>query len=117
MKFTKKSGGQIIGELILTRLVGNEWEISYLKVGTVHRGKKIATDLLEKAKSYAIKKGLMLVAFVEPANDGGLTEPQIKSWLVKRGFKHSWYDFNKDYKWQSWHRPSTNNSSVTLQGR
>ena len=93
MKLAKKINGQLAGELTLKKVWRNEWEIQYLSIEPQHRGKKIATDLLEMAKSYAIKNGLMLVAFVDPKRDGGMTSEQIKEWLKRHGFKHGWYDF------------------------
>jgi ribosomal protein S18 acetylase RimI-like enzyme len=95
MIIAKKINGETAAELTLTKLVGNEWEIQFLKVEPAHRGKGIATELLEKAKAHAVKKQLILIAFVDPSRDGGLTHEQIKSWLVKHGFKHSWYNFNE----------------------
>lgn len=95
MKITKRIKGQVVGELTLTKLVGNEWEIQYLTVEPLHRGKGIASDLLKIAKSHALKKGLVLIGFIDPKKDGSLNHQQIKEWLVKHGFKHGWYDFTQ----------------------
>jgi len=95
MRITKNINGETVAELTLKKLVGNEWEIEFLKVEPAQRGKGIATELLERAKSHAIKNQFVLIGFVDPKRDGGLTHEQIKKWLVKHGFKHSWYNFNE----------------------
>ena len=93
MKITKTIKGQVVGELTLTKNPGgwkNEWEITYVSVTPEYRGKRIASELLEKAKAHAIKKGWVLVGFAQPESNGSMTHDQIKQWLVRHGFKHAW---------------------------
>ena len=95
MKITKTIAGEVIGELTLKKLVGNEWEIQMLKVNPLHRGKGIASELLELSKAHARKRGLVLVGLVWPDSDGSMTHDQISQWLKRHGFKFGWYDFNE----------------------
>ena len=95
MKILKKINGVLAGELILKKLWHNEWEIEYLTVQENYRGKGIATELLKKAKSHAVKKGLVLIGFIEPT--GTLDHEQMKSWLKRHGFTHGWYDFTNSF--------------------
>jgi|SRR5208283_101742 len=112
MKITKKINGETVAELTLKKLVGNEWEIEFLKVEPMHRGKGIASELLERAKAHAIKNQLVLIALVDPDRTG-LTHEQIKAWLVKHGFKHTWYDFNEAVH-RNFFQGSTNNKRVLI---
>jgi len=95
MKITKRIKGETVAELTLTKLWSNEWEIEYLKVEPSHRGKGLASELLERAKAHAIKNQLLLIGYLEPI--GSLDREQMKSWLVRHGFKHSWYDFTNSF--------------------
>lgn len=96
MKIAKSIKGVKAGELTLKKLWANEWEIEYLLVEPAYRGNGIASELLERAKAYAVKKELVLIGYLEPV--GSLDQSQMKSWLVKHGFKHGWYDFTNSFR-------------------
>lgn len=113
MKITKRVDGSGAGTVILNKLVGREWEITIVWVNGSHRGKGVASDLLERAKAHALKNDLMLVGYIGPDGDGGLDYDQIKAWLVRHGFKHGWYDFTQAQK-RAWHDGKTFNKRVLI---
>lgn len=113
MKITKRIGGVVAGHVTLFKLVGNEWEIGYISVEPQYRGKGIGSELLTRAMSYAVKNGLVLIGFINPERDGGLTHDQIKDWLKRHGFKNSWYCFDET-KGQIWLRPTRGNKRVWI---
>lgn len=91
---------QKVGFCQLWQTTCGDYEIAYMKVDPAHRGRRIATQLLNRAKTIAERSGVDLVAFLEP--DGtGLTAEQERQWLKRHGFKYQKrYDLSND-------RPST----------
>ncbi len=100
MKIQTKIDGKVAASVTLEKRWRSEWEIAYVKVEPEHRGKRLASELLERAKVVANDRQLTLVAFLDP--DGtGLSLSEMKAWLKRHGFKFARYDFG-GYTKPSW---------------
>ena len=92
MKFKIQREKKPVAVLELKHLGGGDWEIEWLFTDKNHRGKKLATRLIEKAKAYVAEKGNLLVGYLEPRD--GLTYDQMVAWHKRLGFVCGWYNFH-----------------------
>ncbi len=97
MKLKVQRNGIVVCECDLKRTSQNHWEIDYIRTLKEFRGKGYASQLLQRAKTIAIRSNTSLVAFIEP--DGtGLTFEQETNWFIRNGFIKTEYDFGGYFK-------------------
>lgn len=96
MIFYAQRNKQKVGSCQLWQTTSGDYEIAYMKVEPAYRGQRIASQLLNRAKTVAERAGVDLVAFLDP--DGtGLTAEQERQWLKRHGFKYlKRYDLSHD---------------------
>lgn len=113
MRIQIKRNKQLACELTLNRIGGNEWEIAFLETQPNFRGQGLAREAMDRAEALADKNGLALIGYIDTQKDGTLGHDDMKAWLKRRGYKQTWYQFDRQWdgktpKKRVWYRHPKN---------